>query len=34
LYKIIPRKIYEKYWQEYKPRYLELEKRYNDAYGI
>jgi excisionase family DNA binding protein len=34
LYKIIPRETFEKYWKEYKPRYLELEKRYNEAYGI
>lgn len=34
LYKIIPCETYEKYWQDYKPRYLELEKRYNEAYGI
>ena len=34
LYKIIPREIFEKYWKDYKPRYSELKKRYDEAYNI
>ena len=34
LYKIISREIFEIYWKEYKQRYLELKKRYNEAYHI
>jgi excisionase family DNA binding protein len=34
LYKIIPREVFENYWEKYKQRYVALEKRYNEAYGI
>lgn len=34
LYKIIPKKIFEEYWKNYRPRYMALKKRYNEAYGI
>ncbi len=34
LYKIISREIFEKYWINYKPRYLELKKKYDEAYNI
>ena len=34
LYKIIPREVYEKYWNDYKPRYMELRSRFNEAYKI
>jgi hypothetical protein len=34
LYKIIPNNVYEKYWIEYKPRYLDYKNRLNEAYGI
>lgn len=34
LYKIIPRDVYEKYWNDYRARYLEYKSRYNEAYQI
>jgi len=34
LYKIIPRDVYEKYWNDYQPRYRELKARFNEAYQI
>ncbi|MCF7833775.1 MAG: helix-turn-helix domain-containing protein [Candidatus Pacebacteria bacterium] len=34
LYKIIPREVYEKYWNNYKNKYFDLKAKYNMAYDL